>query len=79
VGCFDQRESRAKGAKNDAKHEVEPTRVQPSPRATLPNAPLVAWITLAWFAYGRWFTRDRLSICNVLCLPVWLTAPTKTG
>jgi hypothetical protein len=39
VGCFEQRASRAEGAKNDAKHEFEPMRVQPSPIATLPNAP----------------------------------------
>jgi hypothetical protein len=37
VGCFEQRASRAEGAKNDAKHE--PMRTQPSPSATLPNAP----------------------------------------
>jgi hypothetical protein len=39
VGCFEQRASRAEGTKNDAKHEFEPMRAQPSPRATLPNAP----------------------------------------
>jgi hypothetical protein len=39
VVCFEQRASRAKGAINDAKHEFEPMRAQPSPRATLPNAP----------------------------------------
>jgi hypothetical protein len=42
VGCFEQRANRAEGAKNDAKHDFESMRVQPSPRATLPNAPLLS-------------------------------------
>jgi hypothetical protein len=39
VSCFEHRASRAERAKNDAKHEFEPMRAQPSPRATLLNAP----------------------------------------
>jgi hypothetical protein len=48
VGYFEQRASRAEGAKNDAKHEFEPMRGQPSPRATLPNAPKTTGVDPLW-------------------------------